>query len=68
MLNQSHLTFQQLQSRQKAALLIISLDVKTAGKIMKTLSQSEIERVTIEIAKLKGVHSKVIDQVMDEFH
>jgi flagellar motor switch protein FliG len=61
-------TIDKLTGRQKAALLIVSLDLKTAGNVMKTFSQSEIERITIEIANLKGVTSKLIDQVLDEFH
>ncbi|MDH3251190.1 MAG: flagellar motor switch protein FliG [Ignavibacteria bacterium] len=61
-------TIDKLTGRQKAALLIVSLDLKTAGDVMKTFSQPEIERITIEIANLKGVTSKLIDQVLDEFH
>jgi flagellar motor switch protein FliG len=55
-------------ARQKAALLMLSLDVETATKMMRQLSQDEIESLTIEISSVKGVSSGVIDQVMDEFH
>jgi flagellar motor switch protein FliG len=61
------LTIDKLTGRQKAALMIVSLDVKTAGNIMKMLSQQEIEKITIEIANLKGVTSKLVDQVLEEF-
>ena len=55
-------------ARQKAALFMLSLDVETATKMMRQLSQDEIESLTIEISSVKGVSSGVIDQVMDEFH
>jgi len=67
MTSKDQLKSDRLTNRQKAALLMVSLDVKTAARIMHTLSQQEMERVTVEIANLKGVSSKVIDQVVDEF-
>ncbi len=61
-------TFDRLTDKQKAALLVLSLDVETATKIMRQLSQQEIESLTIEITNLKGVPSALIDQVVEEFH
>ncbi len=58
----------QLNTRQKAALLMLSLDVETATKVMRKLSQEEIEALTLEIANVKGVSSSTIEQVSDEFH
>jgi flagellar motor switch protein FliG len=55
-------------AKQKAALLMLSLDVETATKMMRQLTQDEVEALTIEITSVKGVSSMVIDQVMDEFH
>jgi len=55
-------------AKQKAALLMLSLDVETATKMMRQLTQDEIELLTVEISSVKGVSSNVIDQVMDEFH
>jgi len=57
-----------LSARQKAALLMLSLDVETATKLMRQFSQEEIEALTIEITNVKGVSSNVIDQVLGEFH
>jgi flagellar motor switch protein FliG len=61
-------TFDRLTNRQKAALLILSLDVDTATAIMRQFSQSEIESLMVEITNLKGIHSPLIDQVVEEFH
>jgi len=47
---------------------MLSLDVETATKLMRQMTQEEIEALTIEISNVRGVSSAVIDQVMDEFH
>jgi flagellar motor switch protein FliG len=55
-------------NKQKAALLMLSLDVDTATRLMKGLTSEEIEYLTVEIASLKGVYSTQIDGVIEEFH
>ncbi|MGA9120038.1 MAG: flagellar motor switch protein FliG [Bacteroidota bacterium] len=57
-----------LSSRQKAALLMLSLDVETATKVMRQLDQDEIEHLTVEISNMKGVPSGKVDKVIEEFH
>jgi flagellar motor switch protein FliG len=57
-----------MTSKQKAALLLLSLNVETATRIMKYLSQDEIESLTIEITNLKGISSEKVDPVIDEYH
>jgi flagellar motor switch protein FliG len=64
----TQLTLDRLTSKQKAAIFMLSLDVETATKIMKQLSQDEIENLTVEISGVKGVPSQLIDQVVEEFH
>jgi flagellar motor switch protein FliG len=54
-------------NKQKAAILILSLDLPTATALMRSLSQTEIEDLTIEITRLKGVPSSVTDKVIEEF-
>jgi flagellar motor switch protein FliG len=56
-----------LSSKQKAALLVLSLDLPTATSLMRTLSQTEIEDLTVEITKLKGIPSAANDRVIEEF-
>lgn len=55
-------------NKQKAALLMLSLDVEIATRLMKGLTSEEIEYLTVEIAGLKGVYSTQIDGVIEEFH
>ncbi len=61
------ITFEQLSGRQKAAVLMIALDVESAAHIFKHLDQSEIEKLTVEITNMQGVHSGVINKVIEEF-
>ena len=42
-------TIDKLTPRQKAALLMISLDVETATKVMRQLSQEDIEHLTVDL-------------------
>ncbi len=58
----------QLTGRQKAAILMISLDVETAAEIFKNLNKSEIEKISLEIAKLDVIRSSLIDDVIEEFY
>lgn len=57
-----------MTNKQKAALLLLSLDVETATRVMKYLSQDEIEALTIEITNMKGISSEKVDPVVDEYH
>jgi len=61
-------TADRLSPRQKAAMLMLSLDVETATRLMKQLSQDEVEALTIEIANVRGIPSTLADAVTEEFH
>ncbi len=61
------ITYEQLNGRQKAAVLMIALDVESAAHIFKHLEQDEIEKLTVEITNMQGVHSNVINKVIEEF-
>lgn len=58
----------QLTSKQKAALLVLSLDVEAATRVMRMLTSQEIEDLTLEITNVRGVSSRVIENVAGEFH
>ena len=53
---------------QKAALLLIALDVETASEVFKYLDASIVEQISTEISKVKNIPSQVVDLVMDEFY
>ena len=57
-----------LTSEQKAAAIIVSLGADKASKIYKHLSESDIEKLTIEVAKLGHITPEQMEEVLDEFY
>ena len=57
-----------LTPEQKAAAVVVSLGADKASKIYKHLSESDIERLTIEVAKLGHVSPDEMELVLDEFY
>jgi flagellar motor switch protein FliG len=53
---------------RKAALLFLAIDVETASSIIKYLDSEQVEKISTEIAKIKNVPSKVVDDIIREFH
>jgi flagellar motor switch protein FliG len=53
---------------QKVAILIIALGVGPASKVFKEMSDSEVERITVEIASMKNIAPRVVDAVLQEFY
>ena len=52
---------------QKAAVLLVQIGTEASAKVLKTLNQPEIEKLTTEIAQLESIHPDVADAVMGEF-
>lgn len=61
-------TYEQLNGRQKAALLLMALDVETATQVLRGLRQQEIEQVGAEIAALDAVPKELTARVIEEFY
>ncbi len=57
-----------LSPEQRAAAVIISLGADKASKIYKHLSESDIEKLTIEVAKLGHITPEQMEDVLDEFY
>lgn len=53
---------------QKAALLMIALDVDTASQVFKYLDSYEVELISTEISKVRNIPSNVVSDVMDDFY
>ena len=53
---------------QKAALVLIAMGTQNAADIMKNFTEHEIEKVTIEIARLKDIPAEVLGEAIDEFY
>lgn len=55
-------------SEQKAAAVIVSLGVDKASQIYRFMSQEDLERLTIEVAKLGHLRAEETENVLDEFY
>lgn len=59
---------QKLTSIQKVALILIALGAEKAGPILKELNDTEVERISIEIARQQNVSVEVLTDVIEEFY
>ncbi len=53
---------------RKTAILLLNLEQDLAASIMNKLSREEIERVSVEIARLRNVTKEERDSVMEEYY
>ncbi len=59
---------EQLTGKQKAAVLLMSLDVEIAAKVFQELDMKEVENIAVEITNLKDLPQIVVEDVIDEFY
>jgi flagellar motor switch protein FliG len=62
----SHLN--QLMGPQKAAILMVALDVDTASEVFKSLDPNDVEMISAEISQVKNVPVEVVDEVMEDYY
>lgn len=60
--------FKELSGKQKAAILLMSMDVEVASKVFKELDMGEVESIALEITNLKDVPANVVEDVIEEFY
>lgn len=60
--------YEELTPKQKAAILLMSLEVDTAAKVFKQLSIEEVEQIAVEITNLQDLPTQIVDQVLEEFY
>ncbi|MGE5363017.1 MAG: flagellar motor switch protein FliG [Bacteroidota bacterium] len=58
----------EISGAQKAALLMIALNVETAAQVFKYLDPAEVEQISAEISKVRNIPSNVVDNVMEEYY
>ncbi|MCR4440977.1 MAG: flagellar motor switch protein FliG [Peptococcaceae bacterium] len=56
-----------LTGRQKAAVFLISLGPENSARVMKYMSDEEIEQLTLEIAHVRTIKGEQLDTVIEEF-
>ncbi len=57
-----------LNGKQKAAVLLMSLDVDIAAKIFQELDIKEVESLAVEITNMKDIQPDIVDSVIEEFY
>ncbi len=57
-----------ISTLQKAALILIAIGPQNAAQVLKNLKDTEIEKITIEIAKLKDIPADMLGTVVEEFY
>lgn len=57
-----------LTGAQKAAILLIALDVDTAADVFQHLDANEVEQISAEITKVRNTPSGTVDLVLEEFY
>lgn len=59
---------QALTPEQRAATLVIALGAEKASKLYKYLSSEDVEKLTLEVAKLGHVEAEQTEEVLDDFY
>ena len=57
-----------LSATQRASALLITLGPERAAKVFKHLSDTEIERLSLEISKLRRIDSREMDEIIEDFY
>ncbi len=57
-----------LSGKQKAAVLLMSMDVDIASKVFKELEMKEVEQIAVEITNFKDLSPSVVESVIEEFY
>ncbi len=60
--------FSDFTGKQKAAILVIALGQDASIRLLKELSEEEIESITLEIANFRNVTPELQEKVFDEFY
>lgn len=57
-----------LTGTQKAAVLVMSVGMKSATTMLKSMNKKDVEDITLEIARLKDVKAEIVDEILEEFY
>lgn len=68
MAKKKDLKYEDLTGKQKAAVLLMSMDVDVAAKVFQEFDMKEVEQIAVEITNLKELNPSVIESVIEEFY
>jgi flagellar motor switch protein FliG len=64
----AHTSVSGLPGPKKAAIVMVALGKEASSQIFRNLDESEVERLSTEIARLDNVTPEIRDAVLEEFH
>lgn len=53
---------------QKAAILLIALGPDISAKVMKNLTDEEVEQISLEISSIQKVEPEIKEEIIEQFH
>lgn len=59
---------EEITGLQKAAMLMVALNVEAASAVLKHMDPTDVELITAEISRVKNVSSKTVDSVIFDFY
>ncbi len=62
------ITIDNLSGKQKAAVLLMSMDVDVAAKVFQELDMKEVEQIAVEITNMRDLPPSVVEDVIEEFY
>jgi flagellar motor switch protein FliG len=60
--------YEELSPTQRAAIALVAFGTEVAALVLKTLNEEDLEKLTVEIANLRGVPPEVEERVVSECH
>ena len=57
----------ELKGFERAAVLMVALGPEAAGKVLKCLSDREVEKISVAISRFQNVSSEVIEEVLVDY-
>jgi len=62
------ITLENITGKQKAAILLMSMDMDTSVKVFKELDIKEVEQIAIEITNMKDLPPIIVENVIEDFY
>ena len=62
------ITLENITGKQKAAILLMSMDMDTSAKVFKELDIKEVEQIAIEITNMKDLPPNIVENVIEDFY
>lgn len=64
----AEITVTKIPAIQKAALILIAMGIKNAAQVLKNLNESEIEKITVEVARQRDIRADTLGTVIEEYY